>query len=80
MRATLNSSIKDAISAAIAEKVLPSIQSTLETQVYYYTVMDRIPVGYKGAPEPYIPGKHGKFTSNRAFHVKTRDKRLGRVP
>ena len=49
IKASLNSQIQDAISTAIAEKVLPSIQNTLEAQGSY-TMVDRGSSGLQDSP------------------------------
>ena len=52
IESSLNSQIQEAISTAIAEKVLPFIQNTLNTQGRaYFTVMDRKFSGLQGSPE-----------------------------
>ena len=51
IKTSLNSQIQDAISTAIAEKVLPSIQKTLEAQGRVnYTMVDRGSSGLQDSP------------------------------
>ena len=65
---SLDSQIQDAITTAIAEKVLPSMQSTLGVQGRSnFTVEDRRSSGLQRSRSRKFPEKRGKITSKSIF-------------
>ena len=80
IRASLNSQIQHAISAAIAEKVLPSIQNTLETQGRgNFAVVDRRSIELQGSPGAVNPQKTWENRPKSGFTRKIRNNRLKKV-
>ena len=66
IKSSLNSQIQDAITTGIAEKVLPSIQNTLDTQERgHFTVVDRRSSGLQKGPGA------ANFQKTRANHPKS---------
>ena len=80
IRSSLNLQIQEAIITAITEKVLPSIQNTLNTQGRGFSPSwTECPVCYNGDPKFKLPGKHGKIVPKRVLHGKIVDECLASV-
>ena len=68
IRSRLNSQIQDASTTAIAEKVLPSMQNTLDMQRRgNFTVVDRRSSGLQGSPGATNSPKTWKNHTNSGF-------------
>ena len=71
IKSNLYSQIQDAIITAVVEKVLPSIQSTLDTEGRgNFTAVDRSPVGYNGAPKFIMLRERWKISPKRFSNEK----------
>ena len=68
IRTSLNSQIQDAISTAMAEKVLPSIQNTLEEQGRSnFTVVGRRSSGLQRSPGAVNPQKTWEYRPKSGY-------------